>query len=217
MIRSVTLFSSGQIDQARDDAQAAVEIARQMGNSWMLGFACMVRGQYCLLTGDLIGAREDQTTALTMGERLNLDILTAQAHTHLAWICMAESETDGAHKLDEARWHLSSQLEALERSRHLEGLGYALDTSVQLALSENRLQDAARALGAVRAIRKRPGVSTTPFFVSVHQAQVETVRQQLGSAAIDEIMDSVGEVDPWILAPTVLAATSTDTVEAPTR
>jgi predicted ATPase len=199
MTRATILVGSGRLDEAADDASYAVEVANEAGHGWLLGYASSIRGSLRMLTGDLVGARSDHEQSFAAADRIDLDVLRAQAVGQLVWVDLLEG------RLDDAAHGLATQIDFLQQADNHEGLGYALDALAALALARQRPAEAATAFTAAAEIRERIRIPAWPMLGVYHDTYVTIASEELGDRADSVIAGARGR-DPWQVAHEVLAA-----------
>ena len=160
------LIGSARPDEIDDELDGALKVMRSHGIDWGVGYAAFTRGSLAELRGDLAGARSAQEEALAAADRIGLEPLQALAQIQLALLDLAQ----GA--LDPARHRLAAAAAILERTRYLEGAGYALDAAAALAVAEKRTDDAAAAAEAADQIRGRLRMPIWPPLRPLHESVI---------------------------------------------
>jgi ATP/maltotriose-dependent transcriptional regulator MalT len=112
----------GQLVQARETAEDAVEAARPAGNRQVTSFALVAEGWIAAMTGDVGRARAAAEEAVELLRGLDDSVLTLAAHAHTAAIfleagqperCMEEARIAGAPELSRIEPGRRAWLQAL--------------------------------------------------------------------------------------------------------
>ena len=105
----------GQLLQARDTAEEAVEAARPAGNRQVTSFALVAEGWIAAMTGDVWRARAAAEEAVELLRGLDDSVLTLAAHAHTAAIFFEAGQPERC--LEEARIAGAPELARIEPGR----------------------------------------------------------------------------------------------------
>jgi DNA-binding NarL/FixJ family response regulator/tetratricopeptide (TPR) repeat protein len=105
----------GQLREALDTAQAAVEAARLAGNRQIASWALVAEGWTAAMTGDLERARSAAEEAVELLAGLDESVLTLASHAHAAVIFLEAGQTSRC--LEEARVAGAPELARIEPGR----------------------------------------------------------------------------------------------------
>jgi predicted ATPase len=180
----------GRQDGVAADMDVAVATARRAHSGWLLGYATSHRGLRRAMLGDLAGARADHEESLAVAEAIGHEVLVAQAIGQLAMVDVLQG------RLDDGRARVREQVDHLLRTRNLEGLANALDTTSTIAVAMQRWDVAARTGAAAAGIRDRVGIAAWPLIREYHDASVGAARGHLGERW-QKLAAEVGHADPW--------------------
>jgi hypothetical protein len=200
LVRGTLTMGLGGSDRVGEDFDHAVQVARENGNAWLLGYATSHRGLRRAMHGDLAGARTDHDQSLAVAIRTGNDALAAQAIGQLALVDVLE------RRLHRARLTLRAQVTRLKRTGNQEGLANALDTAAALAVAHEQWETAARAAMSAQHLRDRVRLAAWPLIREYHSKSQDAARRAVGER-VTEIEADARETDPWKIIDRALADT----------
>jgi hypothetical protein len=187
----------GQTIGVADDLEAALSTARREDNAWLLGHATL-HLVVARMTRDPATARADLDESAAIAAAMGHHVLLAQAIGHLATLDLLAGRLDDAHN------RLRQQLEHLRRTRNLEALATALDTTAALAARGQYWKTAARTAAAADLLRGRVGLPPRPITRDLHDAAATAASEYLGDQA-QTIRAQAIQADPWAMIDEALA------------
>lgn len=179
MIAGSVIYSDVASTEAREQIDAAVDLARGLDDPFTLGYALSFKGTISALDGDVAGSLLAHAECLEVAESIdNVPLLTQaysqQAMTHLV-----------AGNAADARRCLEAGADSLDQVRSLETVAIFLDSVAWLAFAEDDPLRAMTALGSSDATRDRLGLARWALLESLLQSAgvaVEAERPELAAA-----------------------------------
>lgn len=143
----------------------AVELYRELGDTWGLAWSQHIRGLGAVVLGDLETAREGLQEALRLARSIESDYLAGSALTAMGFLALSRNDRD------EARARFVEAAHLLLSVYDREGLSDCLCGFAALAQRDGDPREAAVLLGTADATRERIGyyysVKTNPMIASI--------------------------------------------------
>jgi predicted ATPase len=155
-IQGVVAMTQRQFKEAVGPLTDAVEIARSLGPSWLLGTSLLNLGAALLHSGNTAGARTNLEEALGTYEQIGDAHFVARAQEQLGYIALHAGDQRLARSL------FRSALQAFIELDDRWGLGEALEGFSVLAAVGGEPERAARLAGAAESFRLAFGARTLP-------------------------------------------------------
>jgi predicted ATPase len=154
---------NGADDLVRADFAEALEVARGVGDTLVVGYVAAHYGALLSMDGDVDQARTLHEEALTIARSLGDVNLRAEAHYLLAIDSMATGDAQSAGP------QLAAAVRHYQNLEHYEGLARCLGALSALALQRGDPQLAARLIGTAAAVRDRFGFRPWPYVLEAER------------------------------------------------
>ena len=177
----------GRIEDARATLQIAVDEARALGLSLVLGFARQNLGWAHALGGDLAGGRAIEQEALELGRQLGSAPVIGGAHFYLSRI--ARRAGDAAAALD----HAERALEAVDAIPPLRTLCVAARALARRALGQPSAEDARAAYAGLGTLVGMEGERIFVWRVLLECEAADEAERAAAGAALEERASAMRE------------------------
>jgi Tetratricopeptide repeat len=158
----------------------ALELAREIGATDIMGSLLNNLGETARLRGDYGAARKLYEEALQMGEDVSPH-LTSTILGNLGMVALFQGDQATARR------RFGESLPISLKLGHRTGIAGALEGLGELAMREGELERGARLLGACEALRETINVPVSPADQSEHEQAMAGVRSALGKQGLDAL------------------------------
>ena len=187
------LWNDGDVDGARVALAESLAIDRRLGQRARLPVRLNNLALLAIDMGDLRLGRAYLDECLIIDRELGNKVGVADSLENLGWIASLEDNFDTAAR---------QYAESLEIRRELGdrfGAAYSLESIAAVAAAKGVCEQAARLYGAAEALRAEIGAPLPQSEFARYQRGLETIRSELGEAAISVAWEQ-GRKLPWMQA-----------------
>jgi predicted ATPase len=146
----------GRVREAVVLAREALTQGREAGRDDIVAWASSMLGTFLAVDRDFEGARAAYEQSRDAAARMGSDVYVAMAHQQLALVELM------ADRRQECWRHLGLAAAIYRRTRHIEGISYALEIAAGASLADHNIEQAADAAGLAQELHDTPRLPVWP-------------------------------------------------------